>query len=260
MTRASWLAPSSSSRRAATPTPRPRSRRCRRAAATIASWSPCASPSATTISAGTGRPSPACSRTCRAPSGKPRRASSICPRRARSAITPATWRRPRALASDFKTGAWTEETLNNLATHYIVTDDDATAGDGVRRLSRAVPAGQVRRPRGVAPRLVEVSRRRLRGRRRDLRSGRGQLPALRLPSELAVLGGPRLREGQPDAPRQRPLRAGAHRLSPLLLRTPRRRAPRRRERVALAGRRAAAGGRRCAARRACRRTRPRSGS
>ena len=33
-----------------------------------------------------------------------------------------------ALASDFKTGAWTEETLNNLATHYIVTDDDATAG------------------------------------------------------------------------------------------------------------------------------------
>ena len=67
-------------------------------------------------------------------------------------------------------GAWTEETLNNLATHYIVTDDDATAGDGVRRLSRAVPAGQVRRPRGVAPRLVEVSRRRLRGRRRDLRS------------------------------------------------------------------------------------------
>jgi soluble lytic murein transglycosylase len=34
----------------------------------------------------------------------------------------------RALVSDFKTGAWTEETLNNLATHYIVTDDDATAG------------------------------------------------------------------------------------------------------------------------------------
>jgi soluble lytic murein transglycosylase len=33
-----------------------------------------------------------------------------------------------ALASDFKTGAWTEETLNNLATHYIVTNDDATAG------------------------------------------------------------------------------------------------------------------------------------
>ena len=34
----------------------------------------------------------------------------------------------RALVADFKTGAWTEETLNNLATHYIVTDDDATAG------------------------------------------------------------------------------------------------------------------------------------
>ena len=89
----------------------------------------------------------------------------------------------------------------------------------------------------------------LRGRRRDLRSGRGQLPALRLPSELAVLGGPRLREGQPDAPRQRPLRAGAHRLSPLLLRTPRRRAPRRRERVALTGRRAAPRPPTCAARR-----------
>jgi soluble lytic murein transglycosylase len=34
----------------------------------------------------------------------------------------------KALATDFKTGAWTEETLNNLATHYIVTDDDPTAG------------------------------------------------------------------------------------------------------------------------------------
>jgi soluble lytic murein transglycosylase len=34
----------------------------------------------------------------------------------------------RALATDFKTGAWTEETLNNLATHFIVTNDDATAG------------------------------------------------------------------------------------------------------------------------------------
>jgi soluble lytic murein transglycosylase len=34
----------------------------------------------------------------------------------------------KALVAEFKTGAWTEETLNNLATHYIVTDDDATAG------------------------------------------------------------------------------------------------------------------------------------
>ncbi|MEO5823012.1 MAG: transglycosylase SLT domain-containing protein [Vicinamibacteraceae bacterium] len=34
----------------------------------------------------------------------------------------------KALVTEFKTGAWTEETLNNLATHYIVTDDDATAG------------------------------------------------------------------------------------------------------------------------------------
>jgi soluble lytic murein transglycosylase len=34
----------------------------------------------------------------------------------------------KALATEFKTGAWTEETLNNLATHYIVTDDDPSAG------------------------------------------------------------------------------------------------------------------------------------
>jgi soluble lytic murein transglycosylase len=34
----------------------------------------------------------------------------------------------RALVTDVKTGAWTEETLNNLATHYIVTDDDVAAG------------------------------------------------------------------------------------------------------------------------------------
>ena len=94
-TRASWRAPSSSSRLAATPTPRPRSRRCRRAAATIASWSPCASPSATTISAAIGRRSRRCSRSCRAPSARPKRASSTSPRRARSAITPATSPPPR---------------------------------------------------------------------------------------------------------------------------------------------------------------------
>jgi soluble lytic murein transglycosylase len=33
----------------------------------------------------------------------------------------------RAFAKEFPTGAWTEETLNNLATHYIVTDDDPSA-------------------------------------------------------------------------------------------------------------------------------------
>jgi soluble lytic murein transglycosylase len=32
------------------------------------------------------------------------------------------------LVADFGTSAWAEETLNNLATHYIVADDDASAG------------------------------------------------------------------------------------------------------------------------------------
>ena len=50
----------------------------------------------------------------------------------------------KALASDFKAGAWTEETLNNLATHYIVTNDDASAGtvfaDYLERFPRASTA------------------------------------------------------------------------------------------------------------------------
>ena len=246
MTRASWLAPSSSSRRAATPTPRPRSRRCRRAAATIASWWRCASPSATTISAGTGRPSPACSRTCRAPSGKPRRASSTCPRRARSAITPATWPRPARWPPISRPGAWTEETLNNLATHYIVTDDDATAGTVFADYLERFPQGKYGARAAWRLGWWKYRAGGLRGRRRDLRSGRGQLSALRLPSELAVLGRPRLREGQPDAARPTPasswcaptISTPTTDASPACTSAPRTRRARRSARSAAGGRRA----------------------
>jgi len=40
---------------------------------------------------------------------------------------------------DFPNSAWTEETLNNLATHFIVSDDDAAADDVFRELLRRFP-------------------------------------------------------------------------------------------------------------------------
>jgi soluble lytic murein transglycosylase len=48
----------------------------------------------------------------------------------------------RALVRDVKTGAWTEETLNNLATHYIVTDDDASAGEVFAEYLERFPQGK----------------------------------------------------------------------------------------------------------------------
>jgi soluble lytic murein transglycosylase len=48
----------------------------------------------------------------------------------------------RTFAADFKAGAWTEETLNNLATHYIVTDDDPAAGTVFAEYLERFPKGK----------------------------------------------------------------------------------------------------------------------
>ena len=47
-----------------------------------------------------------------------------------------------ALAAEFPADSWSEETLNNLATHYILVDDDASADAAFRRLARQFPAGR----------------------------------------------------------------------------------------------------------------------
>ncbi|HMF29046.1 MAG TPA: tetratricopeptide repeat protein, partial [Candidatus Cybelea sp.] len=45
----------------------------------------------------------------------------------------------RALVDEFPDSSWALETLNNLATHYVVVDDDATADTVFRELVRRFP-------------------------------------------------------------------------------------------------------------------------
>ena len=47
-----------------------------------------------------------------------------------------------ALVEEFPEDSWSEETLNNLATHYILVDDDASADQTFRKLARLFPAGR----------------------------------------------------------------------------------------------------------------------
>jgi len=47
-----------------------------------------------------------------------------------------------ALVAQFADDSWSEEALNNLATHYILVDEDALADDTFRRLARQFPAGR----------------------------------------------------------------------------------------------------------------------
>jgi len=48
----------------------------------------------------------------------------------------------RKLVADAGTSAWVEETLNNLATHYIVADDDAAAADVFAQYLEKFPQGR----------------------------------------------------------------------------------------------------------------------
>jgi soluble lytic murein transglycosylase len=47
----------------------------------------------------------------------------------------------RRLVDDFPTQSWSEEALNNLATHYILQSDDASADQAFRELYDKFPAG-----------------------------------------------------------------------------------------------------------------------
>jgi soluble lytic murein transglycosylase len=47
-----------------------------------------------------------------------------------------------ALVADFPDSSWSEEALNNLATHYIVADEDEKATDAFRRMYEKFPTGQ----------------------------------------------------------------------------------------------------------------------
>jgi peptidoglycan lytic transglycosylase len=47
-----------------------------------------------------------------------------------------------ALVADFPDSSWSEEALNNLATHYIVTNEDALATKAFREMYEKFPTGQ----------------------------------------------------------------------------------------------------------------------
>ncbi len=65
----------------------------------------------------------------------------------------------RDLITDYPESNWAEETLNNLASHYVTNDDDETADGVFRELSAAIPEGPLRRSRGMEGRLVGVQAR-----------------------------------------------------------------------------------------------------
>ena len=48
----------------------------------------------------------------------------------------------RRLADEFPTETWSEEALNHLATHYIVSDDDAKADETFREMFARFPSGR----------------------------------------------------------------------------------------------------------------------
>ena len=48
----------------------------------------------------------------------------------------------RRLVSDFPTQSWAEEALNNLATHYILQNDDESADEAFRELYEKFPGGR----------------------------------------------------------------------------------------------------------------------
>ena len=62
--------------------------------------------------------------------------------------------RTRALVADFPQSSWAEEALNNLGTHYILTDDDDAADATFREMYAKFPQGAHTERAGVEGRLV----------------------------------------------------------------------------------------------------------
>ena len=126
----------------------------------------------------------------------------------------------RRLVDEFPTQSWAEEALNNLATHYILQNDDESADQAFRELYEKFPTGRYARARRVEDRLVGVQERPLRRDRARLRVGGGAVSALRLPAVVAVLVGARARGAERAGAGRRALHAGRDRLSEQLLRPP----------------------------------------
>ncbi len=128
----------------------------------------------------------------------------------------------RAYVDKFPGSPFADEVLNDLASKYIVDDEDGKAEAIFREIVERYPARPVRRARRVESRVVGVSGRTLRRSRALLRRRFRAVPALRLPAVVALLeracGATNGRRGN----RCGPAAPGRHRLSQLVLRPSRR--------------------------------------
>ena len=124
----------------------------------------------------------------------------------------------RALVSEFGDSTWAEDTLNSLATYYILENDDAAAAATFKELSERFPDGRSAERAAWKYRLVAIQDWQLRRDQRGLRAGRRICPALGLPSGLVVLVRPRARGARPTGRSAGAIRPGAEGLPPLVLR------------------------------------------
>ena len=81
----------------------------------------------------------------------------------------------RRIVAGVSDQSWAEEALNNLATHYILQNDDESADEDVPRDVREVPDRPLRGARGLEDRLVGVQERQLRRHRARVRSRRRRI-------------------------------------------------------------------------------------
>ena len=126
--------------------------------------------------------------------------------------------RSRRLVDQFPTSSWAEDTLNNLATFYILQDRDDKADEVFRELCSRFPRGRWRGARRVEDGLVGLPPRALPRHDHDLRGRGGGLSPRRLPSRVVGLDGQGVRETRREADGRRPLHARDHRLPEHLLR------------------------------------------
>ena len=63
----------------------------------------------------------------------------------------------RALVAEFPDSSWSEEALNNLGTHYILTNEDDAAAKTFNELYEQVPDRRARGARGLEVRLVRAT-------------------------------------------------------------------------------------------------------
>ena len=126
----------------------------------------------------------------------------------------------RALVTDFPGDSWSEEALNNLGTHYIVTNEDEAAAQVFAELYEKFPTGS--RAERAAWKSGWWSYRKgdYAERGADVRVGGFLVSAFRLSAVVPVLGGTGARGARAGRRRGCTVPSGLSRLRKLLLRPP----------------------------------------